>query len=74
MYMAIFKILPSVNRIIIAKQSFKFALVATNKIINEFEILQENKLRNTNYDKVKFSKNITIEDGNFAYSTTGNII
>ncbi len=71
---AIFKILPSVNRIIIAKQSFKFALVAINKIINEFEILQENKLRNTNYDKVKFSKNITIEDGNFAYSTTGNII
>ncbi len=71
---AIFKILPSVNRIIIAKQSFKFALVAINKVINEFEILEENKLRNVNYDKVKFNENITIENGNFSYSTTDNII
>ena len=71
---AIFKILPSVNRIIIAKQSFKFALVAINKVINEFEILEENKLRNANYDKVKFNENITIENGNFSYSTTDNII
>ena len=71
---AIFKILPSVNRIIIAKQSFKFALVAINKVIHEFKILQENKLTNNNDDKVKFNKNIVIENGNFSYTTPDNIV
>ena len=70
---SIFKILPSINRIIIAKQNFKFALVAINKIISEFKNLQQNKLKIINYDKVEFNKKIIIENGSFSYSTSDNI-
>ncbi len=71
---AIFKILPSVNRIIIAKQSFKFAKVAINKIISELENLKKTEEKYSLFETNSFSKSIKMNNVSFRYSENDNYV
>ena len=71
---AIFKVLPSINRIIIAKQSFKFAKVAINKIISELNFLSNNEEKFINYKKNNFLNNINLKNISFKYTKNDNLI
>ncbi len=71
---AIFKILPSVNRIIIAKQSFKFAKVAINKIISELENLKKTEEKYLLFETNSFSKSIKMNNVSFRYSENDNYV
>ena len=71
---AIFKILPSVNRIIIAKQSFKFAKVAINKIISELENLKKTEEKYSLFETNSFSKSIKMNNVSFRYSENDDYV
>jgi ATP-binding cassette, subfamily B, bacterial PglK len=71
---AIFKILPSLNRILVAKQSFKFAKSSINKVFSELNNLEKNQFDYSKSEKISFEKQIKFQNISFIYPNQKNYI
>jgi ABC-type multidrug transport system fused ATPase/permease subunit len=71
-----FKILPSLNRIIGAKQRIVFALVTIDKIYEEIKYFNTFKSikKNNNDKKITFDKKIELKNISYSYSMNNKII
>jgi len=63
---ASFKLMPSINRIVVAQQTLRFHIPSIKILYSEINKLHNNKLPNKK--KINFENNITLKNINFAYS------
>jgi len=75
---AAFRMIPSVNRIMISMQQIKFANVTINKLQQEFSFINENwKLNQDNFDNntiIKFEKKLEFNKIKFSYENSDPIL
>ena len=71
---AIFRILPSANKLMFAFQSIRFSKENLNIILSELKSSQINQDDEVKYSKIDFSNSIVIENLNFGYSNQELII
>lgn len=74
---AAFRMIPSVNRMMISMQQIKFANVTIDKLYNEFEILDDiihKKSHLISDTSLKFEKEIEFKNISFGYNDSGYII
>ena len=64
---AIFRVLPSVNKIVVSSQSLKFYEPAINLILNEFKEVKNGIERLEDNSKIKFHDSILIKNLSFSY-------
>ena len=73
---AAFRMIPSVNRIMISMQQIKFANVTISKLQNEFSFINENSIknhRNLNTQIVSFENKLKFKNIGFSYEKSDSI-
>ena len=73
---AAFRMIPSVNRIMISMQQIKFANVTINKLQNEFSYINENSKKmtqNSTTQNVNFETQIQFKNVSFSYENSKHI-
>jgi len=74
---ASFRLIPSVNKILAALQSIKFTKPVVEGLVKEFELINnntnDNKIRNTIEDPLKFNSTIEIINLDYKYPNNDNL-
>ena len=71
---AVFRLLPSLNKILTAIQSLKFYSNSINIIYNELKSLELKKSKNVKFKNERIKENIVIKNLSFSYSSKSKLI
>lgn len=71
---AAFRLIPSVSRIMNSFQVIRFLQPVVDVLYNEFYLIHNTVIQQGSYDKLSFSKKITLRGINFSYTNTSSKI